>query len=84
MILDEHSLCNIKMFTISINQISSKSFLKPMALVDLVTWFSEFVTTSTVALYGEPSCENMILNTLSFKNVDFMCLNISFNSILQL
>ena len=33
MILDEHSLCNIIMFTISINQISSKSFLKPMALV---------------------------------------------------
>ena len=39
MILDEHSLCNIIMFTISINQISSKSFLKPVALVILINFY---------------------------------------------
>ena len=47
MILDEHSLCNIIMFTISINQISSKSFLKPMALVDLFTLYISVYNTLT-------------------------------------
>ena len=60
MILDEHSLCNIIMFTISINQISSKLFLKPMALVS----FKSYVSIQAIQL--DPARLEVLLKFCAF------------------